>query len=192
MQEKKQSLRKSMLSLRESLDPAVRKEQDSSILERLLQLPEYRNAKTVLGYMNFGSEFASELWVACAIKEGKRVALPRVNRHTDRLDLFIVEDLENQLEEGCWKIREPMVERCERLNAINEVEFALLPGIAFGRNGARLGYGGGFYDKLLAGCSARPLLAAAAYSLQVMDALPQEKTDVGINLIVTETGIIRC
>ncbi len=189
----KQKIRQSILALREQILSDVRTVHDAAILERLLQMPEYKRAETVLGYMNFGSEFASELWVAQVLKDGKRLALPRVNRHTNMLDLYCVDDLENQLASGLWGIREPVVERCERLNAINEVEFALLPGIAFSQNGARLGYGGGFYDKLLAhSASQRPVLAVAAYGLQVVKEIPQEATDVSVEWIVTESATIRC
>ncbi len=191
MQSLKQSLRKSILTLRDGLPFDVKSGFDAAIMARILQLPQYRKAQTLLGYMNFGSEFASESWVNQVLKDGKRLALPRVNRHTNTLDLYFVDDPETQLEPGLWGIREPMVERCERLKAINEVEFALLPGIAFTRKGARLGYGGGFYDKLLSG-SARPVLAVAAYGLQVVEEIPQEETDVGVEWIITENETISC
>ncbi len=193
MQMLKQSLRKNILSLRDQLPEKIKTACDAAILSRLVQMPGYISAGTVLGYMNFGSEFASGQWAARVLKDEKRLVLPRVNRHTNLLDLYCVEDLENQLAPGLWGIREPVVERCERLNAINEVEFALLPGIAFSRNGARLGYGGGFYDKLLALAGRhRPVLAVAAYGLQVVETLPQEETDVGVDWIVTESEIIQC
>src|SRR4030065_349277 len=145
----KQVIRKSILALREQLPADTRAAHSSTITERLLQLPEYRQAGAVLGYMNFGAEFASESWIQQVLADGKKLALPRVNHHTNQLDLYWVDDLENQLAPGLWGIREPIVELCEKLKTLNEVEFALLPGGAFSRNGARRGYGGGFYDKLL-------------------------------------------
>lgn len=188
----KQKIRKNILAAREQLSPDVRTAYNAAITERLLQMPEYKRAGTVLGYMNFGSEYASELWIAKVLHEGKRLALPRVNPDTNRLDLYWVDDPESQLQAGLWGIREPLVERCKRLNSINEVEFALLPGIAFSRNGARLGYGGGFYDKLLE--YAPPCLerVVAAYGLQIVTRIPQEKTDVSIGWIVTEAESINC
>lgn len=191
----KQIIRKSILSEREQLPPNLRAALSADIAERLLQLPECRDASAVLGYMNFGSEFASDLFAAGVLAEGKRLALPKVNRHTNQLDLYWVEDFENQLVPGLWGIREPVVERCERLETLNEVEFALLPGVAFTRGGARLGYGGGFYDKLLAGSDAgreRPVLVAAAFALQIVEQLPQEATDIKVERIVTEQETIAC
>lgn len=188
----KQSIRKSILSLRDELSPDTRAEYNAAITERLLQLPEYRRAETVLGYLNFGSEYASELWVSQVLADGKRLVLPRVNRHTNTLDLYRVDDLENQLASGLWGIREPVIERCKRLNDINEVEFVLLPGIAFSRDGARLGYGGGFYDKLLAHAPHQSKLVAAAFGLQIVAEIPQEATDVRVEWIVTEAETIDC
>ncbi len=188
----KQSIRKAILAQREQLTADARAAHSAAITGRLLQLPEYRQAGAVLGYMNFGAEFASELWVERALADGKRLALPKVNHHTNHLDLYWVDDLENQLAAGLWGIREPVVERCERVDNPDEVEFALLPGVAFTRDGARLGYGGGFYDKLLACMAQRPVLIAAAFALQIADTLPQEATDIRVDWIVTERETIAC
>lgn len=190
----KQQIRKSTLAAREQLSRETRAAYNVTITERLLQLPEYQQAGTVLGYMNFGSEFASHLWVKQVLADGKRLILPKVNRHTNQLDLYWADDLEYQLETGLWGIREPVVERCKRLNDINEVEFALLPGVAFSRDGARLGYGGGFYDKLLMHLrtSHHTVLVTAAYGLQLVEDVPQEATDVKVAWIVTEAETINC
>lgn len=188
----KPQIRKSILAAREQLSPDLRAEYNAAITGRLLQLPEYCLANTVLGYMNFGSEYASELWVTRVLADGKRLILPKVNRHTSTLDLYRVDDLKNQLASGLWGIQEPVIERCKRLTEINEVEFVLLPGIAFSRDGARLGYGGGFYDKLLAHVPHHPALVTAAFGLQIVAQIPQEATDVRVEWIVTQEEIIGC
>jgi 5-formyltetrahydrofolate cyclo-ligase len=64
--------------------------------------------------------------------------------------------------------------------------------VAFTRNGARLGYGGGFYDKLLAQIELRPALVAAAFALQIVEHIPQEPTDVKVEWIITEQATINC
>jgi 5-formyltetrahydrofolate cyclo-ligase len=188
----KQQIRQHVIAAREQLPADTRAAYSVTITERLLQLPEYRQAGAVLGYMNFGAEFVSGFWVERVLADGKRLALPKVNRHTNHLDLYWVEDTESQLEAGLWGIREPVVERCERLNSLNEVEFALLPGVAFTREGSRLGYGGGFYDKLLANRAQQPLLVAAAFAMQLVGQLPQEATDVRVERVVTEQETIIC
>jgi 5-formyltetrahydrofolate cyclo-ligase len=64
--------------------------------------------------------------------------------------------------------------------------------VAFGRDGARLGYGGGFYDKFLARLSHQPALVAAAFSLQLVEGIPQEPTDRKVDKLITEHEIIHC
>jgi len=188
----KLDIRKKLLALREQLAPDIRNACSEAISARIVKLEIYRQATTILGYMNFGAEFTSVLWIQQVLADGKKLALPRVNRHTNQLDLYWVDDLENQLESGLWGIREPVVERCERLTTLNEVEFALLPGVAFTRDGARLGYGGGYYDKLLALMTDRPALVAAAFALQIVERIPQEETDVKVEWIITEQETIAC
>lgn len=188
----KQTIRKNILALREQLSPDTRAKHSATISQRLLRLPEYRQADTVLGYMNFGAEFVSEPWAVQVLADGKHLVLPKVNHHTSRLDLYRVNDLGNQLAAGLWGIREPIAERCERLDGLNEVEFILLPGVAFTRSGARLGYGRGFYDKLLAQMKQRPALVAAAFAIQIVEQIPQEATDVKVEWIITEQETITC
>mgnify|MGYP002637614216 FL=1 len=193
----KQALRERIIAQREQLPSDIRAMHSAAITEHLLQLPEYRRANAVLGYMNFGAEFASELWVQRVLADGKKLALPRVNRHTMQLDLYWVNDLENQLAAGMGGICEPIVERCERVSTIFEVEFVLLPGLAFTRDGGRLGYGGGFYDKLLVQLqdvkpTPCPSLVAAAFAMQVVPDVPLETTDVKVEWLVTEHETIHC
>jgi 5-formyltetrahydrofolate cyclo-ligase len=193
----KSAIRQRILSLRGKLPAEARTAASERIAQRLLQLPQYQSATSVLAYMNYGSEVASELVVRRALADGKRVALPRVNRITDHLDLYWVQDLEHQLLPGSWGIREPVVAQCERLISPNEVEFALLPGVAFCRDGSRLGYGGGYFDKLLATPggevkNSKPTLVAAAFALQIVEALPQLPTDIKVGWIVTEQETIDC
>ncbi len=188
----KSELRKQVLTQREALSFDERAALSRIITERIFAMPEYQNAKTVLGYMNFASEFVSELWVRQALADGKTLLLPRVNRDCKELELYRVDGLATQLQQGSWGILEPVPERCERLKELNAVEFALLPGVAYTRQGARLGYGGGFYDKLLARIEPRPTLVAAAYALQVVAEIPQEPTDIRVAWVVTEQEMISC
>lgn len=188
----KQSIRQRILSEREQLSLALRAQHSTEIVRRIVQMPEYKSARTVLGYMSFGAEFKSEIWVLQALADGKRLALPKVNHYTDQLDLYWADDLESHLAAGLWGIREPIVERCERLDMLNEIEFVLLPGVAFGRDGARLGYGGGFYDKLLVYMRHNPTLVAGAYSIQIVEGIPQEATDRKVQWLVTENETLHC
>ncbi|OIR11835.1 5-formyltetrahydrofolate cyclo-ligase family protein [mine drainage metagenome] len=192
IQARKQALRQSIIAAREKLPAAERVRLSRAVVESIRDLPVYRQARTVLGYLNFGAELAAELWVRQALADGKQVLLPRVNRASRHLDLYLVQDLDHDVAPGSWGIREPVAERCIKEEAPGTVDFILLPGVAFTREGARLGYGGGFYDKLLAQMPHRPALVAGAFALQVVHEIPQENTDRKIEWLVTEAETTRC
>ena len=192
IQARKQALRQSIIAAREKLSAAERLHLSHTVIGSVCDQPAYQQAQTVLGYLNFGAELASELWVQRALSEGKRVLLPRVNKASMHLDLYQVQDLEHDVAPGLWGVREPLVARCLKEEALGSVDFILLPGVAFTRKGARLGYGGGFYDKLLARLPHRPTLVAAAFTLQVVQEIPQESTDHAVEWLITEDETIRC
>ena len=105
------------------------------------------------------------------------------------LRLYAVASLTEDLLPGVWGIREPDPARC-REASIEEIDFILVPGVAFDASGGRLGYGGGFYDRLLG--HARPGVpkVAGAFSLQVVAAVPVEDHDCRVTTLVTETETI--
>jgi len=146
----------------------------------------------VLGYLNFGSEVACEAWIRQALTDGKQVLLPRVNKASKHLELFEVKDLDRDIAVGAYGIREPVVERCERFESLGEIDLILMPGVAFDREGGRLGYGGGYFDRLLAHLPHRPALIAGAFEMQIVEEIPQERTDHKIDWLVTENETIRC
>ena len=192
MQAMKQAIRQRIIADREQLPAKLRTQFSREITARILLMPEYRVARKVLGYMSFGAEFISDDWAQQVLADGKQLLLPKVNLDTKELDLYCVTDLQHDLMPGLWDIREPLVERCAKADTLEELDFILMPGVAFSRDGARLGYGGGFYDKLIPRLPHRPTLAAAAYSMQIIAHLPQEATDRKVEWLLTENETINC
>lgn len=193
----KQSLRQSIIAARQKLAAADRAQFSQVISKYIMQLDSYRRAETVLAYMSFGAEFETAAWVRQALQDGKLVLLPKVNSSTRQLDLYRIRDLQLDLAPGLWDIHEPVPDRCERVENLAQIDFILLPGVAFARDGSRLGYGGGFYDKLLerieeAGGAKPPALVAAAFSLQLVTDIPQEVTDRKVEWLLTENEVIKC
>ena len=192
IQTRKQSLRQSIIAARSNMAEAERAHFSDLIAARITRLEAYRTASTVLTYMNFGAEFAAEIFVRQALRDDKQVLLPKVNRDTKLLDVYRVTDLAQDVAPGLWDIPEPIIERCVKVDELTPIDLILLPGVAFGRDGARLGYGGGFYDKLLARLSHQPALVAAAFALQVVEDIPLEATDRKVQWLITEQETIRC
>lgn len=193
----KQAIRQRMMLARERLPARLRAQYSAEIVRRILLTPEYRAARAVLGYMNFGTEFESDLLLRQALADGKQLFLPKVNRATRELDVYRVIDLEYDLAPGLWTIREPLPDRCTKMDALGQVDYVLLPGLAFWHDGSRLGYGGGYYDRLLARLKKRgggklPALVAASYSLQLAGDIPMEASDHPVQWVTTELQTIRC
>lgn len=185
----KAALRQAVLARRDALSGAARTDLSRRITSALVSQPALATAGTVAAYLSFGSELDTADFVASVLDAGKRLVLPRVNRQQRRLDLHVVDDLESDLVPGVWGIREPS-ERCPPAT-LEEVDVMLAPGVAFSAGCDRLGYGGGFYDKLLARRGAQPLVIAAAFDLQIVAALPVGPTDVAVDMVITESAIYR-
>ena len=188
----KQNIRQHIVAARQRMAVEERVRLSHAITARLANMEAYRTANTVLAYMNFSAEFCAEFFAQQALRDGKRVLLPKVNRSTNELDIYQVTDLLGDLAPGMWNISEPLVERCAKVDKLEAIDFILLPGVAFGRDGARLGYGGGFYNKLLARLKHHPALVAGAYTMQIIEGIPQEANDRKIEWLVTESETIDC
>jgi len=157
------------------------------IVGKISGLTSYRGARTVLAYVGFGSELQTGDFLRWTLDQGKTLLLPRVNRETKSLDIYEVKDLERDLESGTWGIREPNPDLCSPAD-IHAVDFVLVPGVAFDSRGGRLGYGAGFYDKLLANRPSHAWLVAGAFEIQIVEHVPMHEHDVPVDLVVTEQG----
>ena len=186
--DKKAQLRWAMLDKRDALDEITRIQLSRIITKKLLALPAYQNAITILAYKNIGSEFDTSEFIQDVLTNGKILVLPKVNKANKSLDIFRVENPATDLINGVWGIAEPDPEKCKPVS-ISEVDFVLVPGLAFDAVGQRLGYGGGYYDKLLAGRNINAHLIVAAYSMQLVKAIPALSHDIKVDFTVTETSI---
>jgi 5-formyltetrahydrofolate cyclo-ligase len=180
----KKTLRASVIARRDALDAERRRRDSQAITAKLLALPEYRAAGVVCAYASFGSEFDTAAFCSAVVAAGKRLLLPRVNRAAHLLELREVKNLGADLVAGVRGIREP-VQRCPMVPA-SSVECLLVPGVAFTATGKRLGYGGGFYDRLLDELKPGVARVVAAFSPQVLEDLPTGPRDQRVNRIVTE------
>lgn len=181
-------LRKAALARRDAMDAGARAALSRTIIDGITSLGAYRRSGVVLAYVGFGSELQTDAFVSRVLDDKKALVLPRVNRYERRLDIHEVKDPARNLEAGTWGIREPKPARCPSVEP-ESIDFALVPGVAFDPRGERLGYGGGYYDRLLASCRlSRPLLVAGAFELQMVEKVPLEGHDVLVDLVVTEGG----
>lgn len=186
--ETKEEIREKYRKIRAQIPSETRKHADSQIAERLFNRPEYRDARIIYCYMSFKDEADTASIIDESLRLGKQVALPRVTGKR-KMEFFFISG-QKDLVTGFMGIKEP-AGYCLEASAPSEDALVLLPGLAFDRSGARLGYGGGFYDTYLAkhaGCKK----AALAYSAQIAPEIPTESVDVKTDMIITEKELIIC
>ena len=159
------------------------------VLERVQGLAAFSQARVVLGYASFGSELDTHPFLRAVLAGGRDLVLPRIDRAARRLALHRVEGLESDLRAGIWGILEPDPARCRPVTPA-QIDFVLVPGLAFDPDGGRVGYGAGYYDRLLGEWPEPvPPLVAAAFDFQVVPAVPVSATDHRVDVVVTESRI---
>lgn len=185
----KSQLRKELLLRRDSLKEEERERKSQMIKERLFLLPEFQAATFILFYVAFKSEVKTEGIIKEAIHSGKRVALPVVDRKGKRLLISELKDFDLELSAGYLGIPEHK-ERFFRPTALNALDIAIIPGIGFDGRGFRLGYGGGFYDRLLSEAVSKISSIGLAYEIQIVPEIPGGPHDIRVDKIITEDRVI--
>ena len=161
------------------------------ILDRVFAMPEYRQARIVLFYVDARSEVRTRAALPAALADGKTVLVPWCNDE-GRLELFRLTDMA-ELELGMYDIPEPartLRRRPDRVALAKDLDFALIPGVAFDPRGGRVGHGKGYYDKLLEGARPDCPLVAPAFECQVFEEVPVDAHDVFMDDVVTEDRIL--
>jgi 5-formyltetrahydrofolate cyclo-ligase len=180
----KRRTRRAVLGDRDALPAEEREERGQRVVERFLELPEVRQADTVMLFSTFGSEVPTRSLIERLHAQGVVVALPRIEGPDLVPIAFAPGDPTTITSFGA---EEPV--GGTRLDP-RSIDVVAVPGVAFDRGGRRIGYGGGYYDRFLRGLPA--FTAAIAFGLQVMDeALPTGRFDLPVAAIVTEDETIR-
>ena len=172
-------LRKEMKERLKGLSEGRKRELDEVLCRRLLSLPELSAPCTVYAYASLSWEPDTWEILRALLFRGFRLALPRVEGREMRF--YFVPDLK-ELSQSFMKIWEP---KADAIPADDPEALVLVPGMAFSREGARLGKGGGFYDRFLAAEPDHKTIALA-YGFQLMEQIPTGVYDRPVDQIVTE------
>lgn len=186
----KAAIRASLLRQRADLPKAAVSGKSARILAFLRALPQWRSATEILLYLPIKNEvdttpLLDELW-----SRGVRTLLPRCRPDEPGVMDVACVTCTDELTPGKYGIPEPAPEVCPGLFACAP-DVVLIPGVGFDRQGHRLGFGAGFYDRYLAGdCAKNSLRFGLGYSFQVVDSLPADSWDIPMHAIITEDGIL--
>ncbi|MDO4739184.1 MAG: 5-formyltetrahydrofolate cyclo-ligase [Eubacteriales bacterium] len=158
-------------------------ELSARISEKVLALPEFRRAATVMSYASLMGEVSTESLNRKILSDGKTLLLPKVRKEAGLMDAVRVTDL-SLLRPG--RMRIPELENGAAVDGA-DIELMLIPGVAFDLKGGRIGFGGGYYDRFLTGTGA--LRVALAFEMQLVEDAFMQEHDQPVDLLITEERI---
>ncbi len=186
MSRSKQEIREAARARRSGLSPREIREKSRTICARVLRLVD--GDDPVMVYASKPPEVRTEELITGLLSRGTRVVVPIIERETCSLRLSYITRV-SCLIPSTFSVPEPIGN--EDPARPEEVRAVVVPVIAYDRSGHRLGYGAGYYDRFLA---AHPGLRkiGVAFTCQEAAAIPADANDVGMDIIVTEKGVLRC
>lgn len=173
----KKALRKRIREQKRAMTQLQIEEASRKLTEQFLATEAYRKAKTLYGYLPYNQEVRTVPVLEQALADGKRVAVPKV--YGEEMRFIYLTDL-SQVETGYAGIPEPI---SDGPIADDPTALVLMPGLAFDKEGHRIGYGGGFYDKFLSAEPTHPTVALC-YAFQMVEYLPTEEFDVPVDCVL--------
>lgn len=184
----KNEIRKMVINTRNSMTKNQVLEKSSIIVKKLTASEEYIKSQTVFIYMDFKNEVMTSSLIKKMLDEGKRVVIP----YTDTLNTVIIpvelHNIEEDLKVCSFGYLEPKKEKIVPVE-LKELDLIIVPGVAFDKNLNRIGFGKGYYDRILTTKRHDAKAVAIAYELQVLEEIPYEEHDVKMDIIITEENI---
>ena len=164
---------------------------EAAIARRVEQLPAYQRAGVVASYVGVKSEVATRSLIEGRLARGEATAV--VYRHEGNLALCLIRSLDElaPVSFGLWEPLPSVVADPQRHCPPTDVDLFLVPGLAFDRAGGRIGYGKGYYDRLLGAARPGAVFLALAFECQMMGHVPMLPHDVPVHLVATERATYR-
>jgi 5-formyltetrahydrofolate cyclo-ligase len=189
--EEKQALRATMRARRAAVPRDQARRAGVDLARRLAAMAPLATARTVLATLPAGSEIDTRPFCQAWLERGGRLALPRVEADGTTLSAWLVPGLE-AVAPGYRGCSEPEAAKCESLS-VGDLDAVVVPGLAFDRQGNRLGQGGGHFDRFLSGLPADRPVIGVAFDFQVVERVPAKPPqDCRVQWVVTPAEVILC
>lgn len=188
----KQETRLQIKRMKETLDNRFVKKNSHIITDKLMQMEEFKRADNVMCYLSFGNEVDTSDIVETCLKEGKRLFIPVIVKNNTGTSIMEASKLLDPIKDLCPGTMGILEPREDKLRIANpeSIDFIVIPGLAFDREGGRLGYGRGYYDGFLPRLKKDCFQMAVAFSFQVIDKVPTDDKDKPVSRILTERELI--
>lgn len=188
IREEKNAVRKKYKAIRASTTPEKKAALDESIRRKFTSLASYRFAETILFYAPLGEEIDIMPCAELALSQGKKVAFPRCNTENSTMTYHYVTDL-SQLSVDSYGIREPSPDApCFDPRKNKRSCLCIVPALVYDREGYRLGYGRGYYDRFLGDFTGTTI--GPIYRSFIIDRVPRGRFDASVDVLITEKGVI--
>lgn len=181
----KAEIRQEWLYWRDGLSLLERQRRSLQIRQTLLGLEKIRKARRVMLFASMGSEVDTWGLAADLLQQDKQLFFPKTYWQERAIKAFAVQNLTADLRLGRFGVQEPSSDAVMCSPA--ELDVILLPGLAFSKNGCRIGYGAGLYDRFLASSSSYHV--AVSFFEQLLSQIPCEAHDVRYDVLVTDQGL---
>lgn len=185
----KMELRKNILAIRRGMTPEEVAAGSEHFVKHLCAWPVYQAAKNIMMYLAMPDEPHMEKVISHALSAGKTVCVPHMRETRGLMDAAIIAGLDD-LVVGQFNLLTPNPATL-RLLEPSELDLIIVPGVAFDKDGRRLGMGAGYYDRFLLKANKTELIGAA-WAAQILEKVPTDEHDRPVNYLVTEDGIFTC
>jgi len=186
----KQKLKLEIIEKRNKLTKEEIKEKSKKNIDNLKSLKEFQEAKNILFYVSCNNEVDTQEIIKELLKnKEKNIIVPYTIKNKPIIFVSGLKDFV-ELEPKLFGILEPKEKYIREFNR-EKLDLVIVPGIVFDKNGHRIGYGYGYYDRFLKTIKNNVVKIGLAYDFQLIDRIPEEKHDVSLNIIVTEKEIFK-
>ena len=187
----KSVIREEMIRMRGRLNGFDRIEKSRQIARRLVDLEVFRKSKAIFFFLSLPEEVQTEDMIREAFRLNKEVFVPLVDKEEGRLQVVRIPHLEIEFVRGEYGVQEP-ASQWREISSPERLDLIVAPGLAFDTSGGRIGYGGGYYDRLLRQVPAEAVQIGVGFDFQVLDSIPRMGFDVPVQFVITETQSLRC
>ena len=185
------AIRKMIVQKREELGGLEKEEKNIAIAQRLFGMDEFKKSKTIFCFLSTSFEVQTERIILESLRLGKQVLVPLLDPGGENLKASHIPSMDIDFVIGEYGVRQP-APKFRNIVPFSNIDFVVVPGLAFDSFGNRIGYGGGFYDKFFKKITGNVSRVAVGYDFQLFNLVPHSDLDEPVHFLITETKALRC
>jgi len=185
------AIRKMIVQKREELGGLEKEEKNIAIAQRLFGMDEFKKSKTIFCFLSTSFEVQTERIILESLRLGKQVLVPLLDPGGENLKASRIPSMDIDFVIGEYGVRQP-APKFRNIVPFSNIDFVVVPGLAFDSLGNRIGYGGGFYDKFFKKITGNVSRVAVGYDFQLFNLVPHSDLDEPVHFLITETKALRC